>query len=45
MVYELPMPETQRDRGWKVKIRNLERTEEPHVTILLEDLVVALQHP
>lgn len=34
MVYELPMPGPQRDRGWKVKIRNLERTEEPHVTIL-----------
>lgn len=34
MVYELPMPAVQKDRGWKVKIRNLERTEEPHVTIL-----------
>jgi hypothetical protein len=34
MVYELPMPRTFKDRGWKVKIRNLERTEEPHVTII-----------
>jgi len=34
MVYELRMPTTLRNRGWKVKIRNLERTEDPHVTIL-----------
>jgi hypothetical protein len=34
MVYELPIPKSQRDRGWKVKIRNLERTEDPHVTIM-----------
>lgn len=34
MVYELSIPEVQKGRGWKVKIRNLERTEDPHVTIL-----------
>jgi hypothetical protein len=34
MVYELRLPRIFRDRGWKVKIRNLERTEEPHVTII-----------
>ena len=34
MVYSLQMPKALRDKGWKVKIRNLERTEDPHVTIL-----------
>lgn len=34
MVYTLDMPKPLRDKGWKVKIRNLERTEDPHVTIL-----------
>lgn len=34
IVYTLQMPKALRDNGWKVKIRNLERTEEPHVTIL-----------
>lgn len=34
MVYELPMPKSLKERGWKVKIRNLERTEDPHVTVL-----------
>ena len=34
MVYLLPLPKDLKARGWKIKIRNLERTEEPHVTIL-----------
>ena len=34
MVYELRMPKALRDKRWKVKIRNLERTEDPHITIL-----------
>lgn len=34
MVYALKMPKPLKDKGWKVKIRNWERTEEPHVTIL-----------
>jgi hypothetical protein len=33
-VYALKMPKPLKDKGWKVKIRNWERTEEPHVTIL-----------
>ena len=34
MVYTLEMPKALKDKGWEVKIRNLERTENPHVTIL-----------
>ena len=34
MVYSLEMPKPLQDKGWKVKIRNWERTETPHVTIL-----------
>ena len=34
MVYLLPLPKHLRVQGWKIKIRNLERTEDPHVAIL-----------
>lgn len=34
MAFSLPLPDPLPARGWKVKIRNLERNEPPHVTIL-----------
>lgn len=34
MPYELPLPRKLKARGWKVKIREKERVEPPHVTIL-----------
>lgn len=34
MTYSLPLPERLARRGWKVKIRDRERVEPPHVTIL-----------
>lgn len=36
MAYELPLDEGIRKAGWKVKIRDKERLEPPHVTILLK---------
>jgi hypothetical protein len=38
MTYDLPMPKSSKHLGWKVKIRNLERTEDPHVTIIWKTL-------
>jgi hypothetical protein len=34
MPYSLPLPELLAHQGWKVKIRDRERNEPPHVTIL-----------
>lgn len=34
MPYELDLPQILKQAGWKVKIRDAERLEEPHVTIL-----------
>lgn len=34
MTYTLKLPEALRQQGWQVKIRNLERVEPPHVTIM-----------
>jgi hypothetical protein len=34
VAFSLPLPDPLPARGWKVKIRNLERNEPPHVTIL-----------
>jgi hypothetical protein len=34
MTYSLSMPRALKDQGWRVKIRNLDRSEEPHVTIM-----------
>jgi len=34
MAYSLDLPPPWNDRGWKVKIQDRERTEEPHVTII-----------
>jgi hypothetical protein len=34
MAYSLPLPETLARQGWKVKIRDRERVEPPHATIL-----------
>lgn len=36
MTYALMLPERLRRQGWKVKIRNLERGEAPHVTIIFK---------
>ncbi len=36
MAYELPLSDEIRKRGWKVKIRDRERLEPPHVTILFK---------
>ncbi len=36
MPYELDLPEVLKKDGWKVKIRDAERLEEPHVTIILK---------
>jgi hypothetical protein len=33
MPYNLLLPDTLRQAGWKVKIHNLERLEPPHITI------------
>jgi hypothetical protein len=32
--YTLPLPDSLRRQGWKVKIRDRERVEEPHATIV-----------
>ena len=34
MPYELPLPSEARAQGWKVKIRDKERLEPPHATVL-----------
>lgn len=34
MPYTLALPDAWKERGWKVKIREDERNEEPHVTII-----------
>ena len=34
MPYELALPKRLRTRGWKVKIRDKERVEPPHVTVM-----------
>lgn len=34
MAFSLPLPAAWRSQGWKVKIRDKERLEPPHVTIL-----------
>ena len=34
MPYELPLPSRARAQGWKVKIRDKERLEPPHATVL-----------
>lgn len=34
MAYNLPLPEPYKSQRWKVKIRELERLEPPHVSIL-----------
>lgn len=34
MSFALPLPNEWSKQGWKVKIRNDERNEEPHVTVL-----------
>ncbi len=34
MPFELPLPKKLRSRGWKVKIREKERVEPPHVTVM-----------
>jgi hypothetical protein len=34
MAFELPLPGPLAKAGWKVKIRDKERLEEPHVTII-----------
>src|SRR3954462_12098311 len=34
MPYELPLPKKLKTQGWKVKIREKERVEPPHVTIM-----------
>jgi hypothetical protein len=34
MAFALPLPDEWRKNGWRVKIRDDERTEPPHVTIL-----------
>jgi len=34
MPYELKLPEGLKKAGWKVKIRDAERLEDPHVTIM-----------
>lgn len=34
LTYALKLPDRLRQQGWKVKIRNLERGEAPHVTII-----------
>jgi hypothetical protein len=34
MAFALPLPSSVADQGWKVKIRDRERLEPPHVTVL-----------
>ena len=34
MTYSMELPDELHARGWKVKIRNLERVEPPHVSIM-----------
>jgi hypothetical protein len=34
MPYELPLPKRLKNQGWKVKIREKERLEPPHVTLM-----------
>jgi hypothetical protein len=34
MPYELPLPKKLKAEGWKVKIREKERVEPPHITVM-----------
>jgi hypothetical protein len=34
MPFDVPLPRTLRAKGWKVKIREKERVEPPHITIM-----------
>lgn len=34
MAYSLPLPKRLADKGWKAKIRDRERLEPPHVTVM-----------
>ena len=34
MPFDLPLPKNLRSNGWKVKIREKERVEPPHVTVM-----------
>ncbi len=34
MPYEIPLPRRLKNQGWKVKIREKERLEPPHVTVM-----------
>jgi len=34
MPFSLPLPDSFRHQGWKVKIREKERVEEPHATVI-----------
>jgi hypothetical protein len=34
MPFSLPLPDSLRHQGWKVKIREKERVEEPHATVI-----------
>ena len=36
MAVSFPLPQPHKGRGWKAKIRDRERTEPPHVTVLLK---------
>ena len=37
MPYELPLPRRLKGEGWKVKIRDKERVEPPHLTVMHAD--------
>lgn len=34
MSYSLPLPDPLKTAGWKIKIRNFERNEDPHITFI-----------
>ena len=34
MAFQLPLPQRLSSRGWKIKIRDKERLEDPHVTVI-----------
>ena len=36
MAVSFPLPQPHKGRGWKAKIRDRERTEPPHVTVLFK---------
>lgn len=36
MPFELPLPTRVKRQGWKVKVQDKERVEEPHVTIIFK---------